>query len=78
MLNPYFVLEDEVKFCKENDILIESWSPLAQSGHGLLDDLLLAEIAKKHDRSVAQVCLRWNAHHGNVVLVKSITPDRMV
>ena len=74
MFNPYFVLEDEVKFCKQNGILIESWSPLAQTNFGLLQDPVITEIAKKHNKSVAQICLRWNIHHDNIVLVKALDP----
>lgn len=56
-------------------IATESWSPLA-SGE-LINDPLLAEIAAKHDKSPAQVMIRWHLQLGLIVLPKSVTPARI-
>jgi len=56
-------------------ILTEAWSPLARGraiGNPLLD-----EIGAKHGRSAAQVVLRWHVELGNVVIPKSVTPERI-
>lgn len=60
----------------ELGILTEAWSPLGQ-GRGLLDDPVLGRIAAKHERSTAQVVLRWHLQQGNVVIPKSVTPYRI-
>lgn len=59
----------------EHGIATEAWSPLAQ-GEVLGDDTL-ATIAAPHQRSVAQVILRWHLQLGNVVIPKSVTPARV-
>jgi 2,5-diketo-D-gluconate reductase A len=57
-------------------IATEAYSPLAQGG-GALSDPLLTEIAQAHDKTVAQVILRWHLQLGNVVIPKSVTPERI-
>ena len=59
----------------ERGIATEAWSPLAQGE--LLDDETLGAIAEAHDKTVAQVILRWHLQLGNVVIPKSATPDRI-
>jgi 2,5-diketo-D-gluconate reductase A len=59
----------------EHGIATEAWSPLAQ-GEVLKDDTLLT-IAAHHERTVAQVILRWHLQLGNVVIPKSVTPARV-
>ena len=56
-------------------IVTEAWSPLAQGG--VLDDPLIREIAKAHERTPAQVVIRWHLQLGNVVIPKSVTPQRI-
>lgn len=57
-------------------IATEAWSPIGQ-GRGLLDAPELEGIAKKHDKSAAQVVLRWHVQLGNIVFPKSVTPVRI-
>ena len=59
----------------EHGIATEAWSPLAQ-GEVLGEDTL-ATIAAHHERTVAQVVLRWHLQLGNVVIPKSVTPSRV-
>lgn len=57
-------------------IATEAWSPLG-SGRGLLEVPAIVAIAQKHDRTPAQVVLRWHLQTGNVVIPKSVTPSRI-
>jgi 2,5-diketo-D-gluconate reductase A len=75
-LHPYLTQEPLRAFHAEHGIVTEAWSPLGQ-GKGLLDDPAIAEIARRHDRSAAQVVLRWHLQLGNVVIPKSVTPSRI-
>jgi 2,5-diketo-D-gluconate reductase A len=59
----------------EHDIITEAWSPLAQGG--LLEEGTIETIAAHHDRTPAQVILRWHLQLGNVVIPKSATPERI-
>ncbi len=57
-------------------IVTEAWSPLAQGQ--VLDDPTINEIAKAHEKTPGQVVLRWHLQLGNVVIPKSVTPERIV
>ncbi len=59
----------------EHGIATEAWSPLAQAE--VLGDDTLVTIAARHERTVAQVILRWHIQLGNVVIPKSVTPARV-
>ncbi|MFC9060050.1 aldo/keto reductase [Streptomyces sp. NPDC057074] len=60
----------------EQGIATEAWSPLG-SGKGILDIPAIVAIAQKHNRTPAQVVLRWHLQLGNVVIPKSVTPSRI-
>jgi 2,5-diketo-D-gluconate reductase A len=59
----------------EHGIATEAWSPLAQGE--LLSDETIAAVAADHGRTPAQVILRWHLQLGNVVIPKSVTPERI-
>jgi 2,5-diketo-D-gluconate reductase A len=59
----------------EHDVATESWSPLAQGA--LLDDDTIVTIAAHHEKTPAQAILRWHLQLGNVVIPKSVTPERI-
>lgn len=56
-------------------ILTVAWSPLGRGR--VFGNPVLAEIAARHDKTVAQIVLRWQVQLGNVVIPKSITPQRL-
>ena len=58
-------------------IVTEAWSPLGQGRATILGDSQIVAVAAKHGRSAAQVVLRWHLQHGNVVIPKSATPERI-
>ena len=59
----------------DRGIVTEAWSPLAQ---GLvLEDAPITEIAETHGKTPAQVVIRWHLQLGNVVIPKSVTPERI-
>jgi methylglyoxal/glyoxal reductase len=63
-------------FCLEHGIQLEAWSPLMQGQ--LLDNEVLQGIAQKHNKSVAQVILRWDLQNGVVTIPKSIKEHRII
>ncbi len=63
-------------YCKKQGIQLEAWSPLMQGQ--LLDNEVLAQIAEKHNKSVAQVILRWDLQHEVVTIPKSIKEHRII
>lgn len=74
-LHPGLPQERMRAFHQEHGIVTESYSPLGQGK--ILGDPKLAEIAKKHGKTPAQVVLRWHIDLGLVVIPKSITPSRI-
>jgi methylglyoxal/glyoxal reductase len=64
-----------VDYCKAEGIIVEAYTPLAE-GH-FFDDPTLKQIAKKHNKSVPQIMLRWCIDYGVVALTKSIHEDRI-
>ena len=73
-LNPWAARTDTVAFHAEHAIVTEAWSPIKP--HELLDDPVITEIARRHDRSPAQVVLRWITQQGYVTCPKSASPER--
>lgn len=75
-LHPYFQQLGLRHEHDERDIVTEAWSPL---GRGLeLKDPVIAQIAQEHDKTPAQTIIRWHIQLGNVVIPKSVTPERIV
>ena len=66
---------DVIKFCQENDIVVESYSPIA---HGAaLNDERIAKMAEKYHVTVPQLCIRYDIQLGTIVLPKTANPDHM-
>jgi len=74
-LHPGFQNVAVREFNTAHDILTEAWSPLGR--RRVFEIPALGEIAKKHNKSVAQVVIRWHVEQGNVVIPKSVTPSRL-
>jgi 2,5-diketo-D-gluconate reductase A len=74
-LHPHFPQAELRAWHREHGIATESWSPLAQGE--LLVNETIASVAARHDRTPAQVILRWHLQLGCVVIPKSVTPKRI-
>jgi diketogulonate reductase-like aldo/keto reductase len=75
-LHPEFPQEELREFDAEHGILTESWGPLGQ-GKGLLENPSVVDVARRKGRTPGQVVLRWHIQLGNVVIPKSVNPDRI-
>ena len=75
-LHPHLQQHAAREYHAEQGIATEAWSPLG-SGKGLLEVPAIVAIAQKHDRTPAQIVLRWHLQLGNVVIPKSVTPSRI-
>lgn len=74
-LHPRFQQAELRAWDADHDVATEAWSPLAQGD--LLEDGTIETIAAHHDRTPAQVILRWHLQIGNVVIPKSSNPERI-
>ncbi len=75
-LHPHLQQHAAREYHAEQGIATEAWSPLGQ-GKGLLEVPAIVAIAQKHNRTPAQIVLRWHLQLGNVVIPKSVTPSRI-
>ena len=75
-LHPYLAQRELRAYQRDHGIATEAWSPIGQGGD-VLDDPAIGAIAESHDRSPAQVIIRWHLQSGNIVIPKSVTPDRI-
>lgn len=66
---------ETLKFCHKNNIIVEAWSPLG-SGKMLKKENLI-EMAKKYNKSVAQLCIKWCLQNNVLPLPKSKNIERM-
>lgn len=74
-LHVYLQQPELLEFCRQHDIVVEAYSPLAHA-HGM-DNEVLESIANKYGKSSAQVMIRWCIEQGTVPLPKSTNPDRI-
>jgi 2,5-diketo-D-gluconate reductase A len=64
----FFQETDAYAYLRQHGVQIEAWSPFAEGRHGLFTNEALAAVARKHGKSVAQVCLRWHFQRGVVAI----------
>jgi diketogulonate reductase-like aldo/keto reductase len=83
-VHPYFAQREVQDFSAEHGILTQAWSPIGgitfyrDGSHGsTLDDPVIADIARAHGKTPAQVMLRWGLQHERSVIPKSTKPSRI-
>jgi 2,5-diketo-D-gluconate reductase A len=76
-VNPFFQRHADQELMSEHGVQIESWGGFAEGKNNLFTNPLLAEIGAAHDKSVAQVVLRWLIQRNVVTIPKSVRRERM-
>ncbi len=86
-LHPYLTQEKLLRFCRESDIAVTAFSPLgaqsyfqlnmAEAGEAVLEQPQIREIAARHQRTPAQVVLRWGIQRGTAIVPKTSNPARL-
>lgn len=66
------------KIMEEYGTQIESWGPFAEGKNDFFSNETLKTIGKKHEKSVAQVALRFLIQSNVVVIPKTVTKERMI
>lgn len=87
-LHPHLSQERLIRFCHEEGIAVTGFSPfgassyipiaMARSSESLLEDETVNSIAAAHNRSPAQILLRWGIQRGTAVIPKTSRPERLV
>ncbi len=75
--HPFFQQRAAEKFLHEEGIVHEAWAPFAEGQNNLFSNPVLADIAAAHDKTIAQVVLRWLNQRNVVVIPKSVRAERM-
>ncbi len=75
-LHPYLIQQELRDYDAARGIATEAWSPIARGGD-LLKDETITSLAEKYGKTPAQIVIRWHLELGNVVIPKSVTPDRI-
>ncbi|MBM6550092.1 aldo/keto reductase [Marinomonas ostreistagni] len=76
-LHPYHAQSDALKTMQHYNVQPEAWAPLGGGRHQPFDNEMLADIATAHNKSIAQVVLRWNIQRGVTVIPKSVHEERI-
>ena len=71
-LHPYFNQKVQIEWHQKQGIATEAWSPLGR-GNSMLQDKSIAAIAKVHQKSIAQVILRWHIQHQVIPIPKAVS-----
>lgn len=69
-LHPYWSQSNQRAYDQEHNILTQAWSPLGRAS-SLLSDPLLSKIAQAHQKTVAQIVLRWELQLGVGIIPKA-------
>lgn len=74
-VHPYLTQDPLRAFGSEHEIATEAWSPIAQGK--VLGDPVIERIARRTEKTPAQVVLRWHIQRGDIVFPKSVTKERV-
>ena len=76
--HPYLPQWDLVEYCHQNGIVFQAFAALGHSSDPrLLDDPVITSIAKRVNKTPAQVLLAWAVQRGTALLTTSKTPSRI-
>lgn len=75
--NAFYQRKEECEYLKKQNIQMQAWSPLSAGQNRLFENETLIDIAKNHNKTVAQIVLRWLIQRGIVPIVKSSNLSRM-
>ncbi|MES2014664.1 MAG: aldo/keto reductase [Patescibacteria group bacterium] len=83
-IHPYFQQTRLIEFCHNKNIAVTAYSPLGSPGNFapkgfplVLEDAVIKKIADTHQKTSAQIVIRWALERGTVVIPKSTTPERI-
>jgi len=76
-LHPFFNQEKQREWHEKHDIVTESWSPLSRATD-IFNNEIIKQIAKKYQKSISQIVLRWHYQLGAVPIPKSASPIRQI
>lgn len=73
--HPRLTQKELHKYCSDHNIMLEAWSPLMRGQ--ILDNEVIVNLAKKYNKTPAQIILRWDLQKGVITIPKSVSEDRI-
>ncbi len=73
--HPLLTQKELLKYCQQQGIQFEAWSPLIR---GNLDNQILLNLADKYGKTPAQIVLRWDIQNKIVTIPKSVHKERII
>jgi diketogulonate reductase-like aldo/keto reductase len=73
--HPYLYQKELLEFCREHDIILTAYSPLARGK--ILRDKIIQELSEKYKKTAAQISLKWALQKGTVVIPKASSEDHL-
>jgi diketogulonate reductase-like aldo/keto reductase len=73
--HPFLYQQELLQFCRNNKIQLEAYSPLTRGNK--LNYPTILEVARKYNKTPAQILIRWSLQHDVIVIPKSIHEDRI-
>lgn len=76
-VNPFYQKNDYQTIMNEYNVQMQSWAPFAEGRNNMFTNEVLLSIAKKYNKSIAQIILNWLVKRNIVVIPKSVRKERM-
>jgi 2,5-diketo-D-gluconate reductase A len=76
--HPFCQQVEAQRFMQENNVQIESWGPFAEGRNNIFENETLLSIARKHNKTVAQIILRWLIQRDIVAIPKTAHKERII
>jgi len=74
--HPYLYQKELLDYCITHSIALTAWAPLLK-GKGY-NEPVLTQIANNHNKSVAQIALRWLLHKGIIIIPKASSEEHLI
>ena len=76
--HPYYTRRKFNEFLRKNDIVLQSWYPLGGKGNTtMINEEIFTELAKKYNKTNAQIILRWHTQMGYIVIPGSKSEEHI-
>lgn len=76
-VHPLFSQKPLIEYCKQHNIRVEAYTPLARFDERLRRNRLLLGLAEKYHKSPLQIIIRWHIENGVVPIPRSTNVERL-
>lgn len=77
-LHPFFQRQELIRVLNCYDCMVQAWGPLCEGQRDIFNNQILKGIALKHQKTVAQIVLRWHIQNNIMVIPKTVHQSRMI